>query len=220
VTLHVAYAYVAVWSLACALAAVLVVRHRAGFELAQGAYLRFLFAPWKVATFLLSAGFFVLAAPYTGDPTWDRVDGAMMATLTYATAPWSIGVLYRVIRKKESWSPKRVYVAASAMLFSSSWCYDGYLLARDGRYPATWCSNLFASSILYLCAGLFWNVTYRAGRGVAFAFATDDWLAPVAVRGRARWAMAGVALLFAGIVVVAMLPFAEEILERRWGIRW
>jgi hypothetical protein len=34
----------------------------------------------------------------------------------------------------------------------------GYLWMRDGHYPVTWWANLLASSVLYLCAGLFWNL--------------------------------------------------------------
>jgi hypothetical protein len=56
-------------------------------------------------------------------------------------------------------------VALCLWLFSASWSYDLYLLLRDGSYPVTWLANLFASSLLYLSAGLFWNLHWTARTG-------------------------------------------------------
>jgi hypothetical protein len=202
----VALAYVCGWGLACVVAVLLVLRTPRAFAFTDRAYVRFLFEPWKIATFVLGAGFFILAAPYTGDPYWDHVDGTMMSVFTYLSAPWAVGAVYRT--RRDSAPLRQLYVAAVAYLFSASWCYDGYLFLRDGEYPRTWLANLFASTVLYLCAGLFWNVTHRAGHGVTLAFRHPDWLSPAKVRGRALLAMIGAALLLAGIVVVAMWPYA------------
>jgi hypothetical protein len=203
--------YAAIWGVFLVWATVLFVRDRRAHALVSRDYARFLLAPWKVSTFVVAGGFFVVAAPYTGDPTWDRVDGAMMAILTFLTAPWSVGVLYRVGRKK---LPNREAIVALALwLFSASFCYDAYLWIRDGQYPITWWSNMLASSVLYLCAGLFWNVTYRDGRGVIFAFMVDDWLS-VHAMGRGRWKVFAVAALFAAIVTGMMLPFALTVIGR------
>jgi hypothetical protein len=187
-------------------AIVVLVRERARCDLTSRAYLRFLSTPWRLATFAFAGGFFVLAAPLTGDPTWDRVDGALMAGLTFLTAPWAVGALFRARSKLP---PRQAFAAACAWLLSASWCYDGYLLLRDGRYPSTWWSNLAASSVLYACAGLFWNVTHRDDRGVVFAFMLDDWLVPVPL-GRGRWKVAAVAAIFAAFVTAMMLPFVWE----------
>ena len=65
-----------------------------------------------------------------------------------------------------------VYVSVCVWMFSASWSYDGYLVLRDGAYPFTWLPNIFASSVLYLSAGLFWNLQWREGRGVHFR--SDD----------------------------------------------
>jgi hypothetical protein len=64
-------------------------------------------------------------------------------------------------------------------MFSASWSYDLYILIRDGSYPTTWLPNIFASSALYILAGLLWNLEYRQGRGTIFSFMEADWPSPV-----------------------------------------
>jgi hypothetical protein len=60
-------------------------------------------------------------------------------------------------------------------MFSASWSYDLYLVLRDGNYPVTWFSNIFESSVLYISAGLFWNLDWEHGSGVIFAFMKTNW---------------------------------------------
>ena len=69
-------------------------------------------------------------------------------------------------------SPKQLKLV---WMFSASWSYDPYLVIRDGYYPSTWFSNIFASSALYILAGLLWNLDWREGRGVIFSFMLDAW---------------------------------------------
>ena len=90
-------------------------------------------------------------------------------------------------------------------MFSASWSYDGYLVLRDGTYPFTWLPNIFASSVLYLSAGLFWNLQWREGRGVHFGFTEPDWPAPLATPAfnRILW----YALPFMILVAAMILPF-------------
>jgi hypothetical protein len=179
----------------------------------QRAYLRSALAPWKLATFLPAALFFVIAAPYTGDPTWDHVDGAMMSLATFATAPWALGTLVRARRGKSSWA--QIYVATIAWLLSASWSYDGWLFFRDGRYPSTWLANLLASSTLYAAAGMLWSLNHVPGHGpgtgVVLDFQTDAWFE----RPSGRFArVAVIALLLIAGVSVALLPFVREAFER------
>jgi hypothetical protein len=68
-----------------------------------------------------------------------------------------------------------VYIALICLLFSASWSYDLYILLRDGEYPHMWLSNLVLSGIMYVLAGMMWNLEYRKGRGVSFSFTRDDW---------------------------------------------
>lgn len=96
-----------------------------------------------------------------------------MALLTYITAPWVIGLLYKIMcRQYPVW---QAYVAICIWLFSTSWSYDLYLLLKDGYYPITWFSNIFASSVLYVSARLLWSLEYIQNRGVIFGFMDRQW---------------------------------------------
>ena len=125
-----------------------------------------------------------LIAPYTGDHTWDYIDAAGMAVLTFLTAPWAVGVFYRVFRRQASLAD--VYIALCLMLFGSSWFYDAYILWRDSVYPATWLQNLIISPTLYIAGGLFWNLDYEEGIGIRFAFQRSDWFRVVPESGFRR----------------------------------
>ncbi|MBI3727403.1 MAG: hypothetical protein HY254_03605 [Burkholderiales bacterium] len=158
--------YLAAWISYCILCAWLYLSDRQSFPI-QG-YKSFLFVPWKLFTFGIAAIGITVVAPYTADPTWDYFDAAMMSVLTFLTAPWATGITYLGIRGKAS--VRHILVAIGVWLFSASWCYDLYLLIRDGHYPITWEANIYASSVLYLSAGLLWNLEYKTGRGVTFSF--------------------------------------------------
>lgn len=190
----------AAWSSALLVAGVFVARSRTDFPITDKDYWRYLLQPWKVVTFLLAGTGITVIAPYTGDPTWDYFDAAMMAVLTYATAPWAVGTLYRAAREKRH--AKQAYVALCLWLFSASWCYDLYLVFRDGRYPDTWAANMVASSILYLLAGMLWNLEWRAGRGVTFGFLEPDWPNPAhaGAFGKLVWYALPVMLLAGGLI--------------------
>lgn len=165
--------YMALWVLACLIAAVLMVRLRSTLELFQWPYWAGLFQGWKIVSFLIAATGLVLVAPYTGDPTWDHVDALFMSLLTYATAPWVVGTFYRTIRGTKHYL--HTYIAMCVWMFSASWSYDLYLVLRDGSYPITWFSNIFASSVLYFSAGLLWSLENVKGRGVIFGFMDPRW---------------------------------------------
>jgi hypothetical protein len=167
------YYYIAAWMTACVIAIVLMIQNIKTMILFQKKYWDFLKIKWKLITFFIALSAFVILAPYTGDPTWDYYDAAFMSILTFMTAPWSVGTLFRFINKQEKL--KIAYIAACCWMFSASWSYDIYLVFRDGDYPITWLPNIFASSVLYVSAGLFWNLTYKDGRGVIFGFMEKDW---------------------------------------------
>ncbi len=126
-----------------------------------------------------------------------------MSILCFATAPWVVGVLFLLARGKTGWVEG--YVAVCVWLFSASWSYDIYLVWRDGHYPATWLANLFASSVIYLCAGLFWNLEWQPGRGVIFSFMRDNWPARPEVSSPLRLIL--YAAIFAIPAVWAVLIF-------------
>ena len=165
--------YMATWSMACVVAAILIYARRREIALFDRAYWLMLLQGWKIISFVIAWVTFTVMAPYTGDPTWDYVDASFMSILTYVTAPWVVGILFRTFRYQRNWGI--LYAAVCVWLFSSSWSYDGYLVLRDGAYPFTWLPNIFASSVLYLSAGLLWNLEWRDGRGVHFGFTETDW---------------------------------------------
>ncbi len=165
--------YLFAWSTACAVALAMLGVGWRRFSLWSTAYWRFLGAPWKLITFSLATLGITLIVPYTGDPTWDYVDALFMSVLAFTTAPWAVGVVYRTLRGRERRA--ETYVAVCMWLFAASWSYDLYLLLRDGYYPVTWWANLVASSVLYLAAGLFWNLAWTSARGAFFAFTEAAW---------------------------------------------
>ena len=205
----IAIAYTLAWSALTLSAIVLAIRHRAAFGLLSRAHIRSLLTPWKAASFALAAGFFILAAPYTGDPTWDRVDGAMMSVFTYLTSAWSVGTVVRTIRRRPI-SKAQIFTALVACLFSASWCYDVYLFWRDGRYPNTWSSNAPVSIALYVAAGMLWSLAHVPGRGMVFDFQTDEWLALPATGFKK---IAVIALVLMVGVALVIRPFVVEILR-------
>ena len=168
--------YTAAWLLCVVLALAHLFFKRYEYAAAYRGYRAFLFAQWKVVTFVVATIGMTVVAPYTGDPTWDYVDAPMMAILTFFSAPWVMGVLYNVRRTPLA----HLLVAASLWMLSSSWCYDGYQLLLHGFYPITWFTNIFASAVLYISAGLMWNLDIRPGRGATFAFMEPEWLLPPA----------------------------------------
>ena len=165
--------YIICWSIACLAGLILFIKDWKSFALSRIEYWRFILKPWRVLTFIIACSGMIVIAPYTGDPTWDYFDAFFMSFLTYLTAPWAIGALYNVAKRKLN--PSQAFVALCLWMFSASWSYDLYLVLRDGNYPVTWFSNIFASSVLYISAGLFWNLDWEHGRGVIFAFMKTNW---------------------------------------------
>lgn len=205
-----AFAYVAAWGTVCIIAAVLLMRNRPRLALSSVSYWRYLVRPWKVVTFVVAALGITLIAPYTGDPTWDYVDAAFMSVLAFATAPWTVATFYRAVRRRAAGAD--VFIAAVIWLFSASWSYDLYLWMRDGDYPVTWFGNLVASSVLYLAAGLFWNLDWDAERGWCFGFTDERW--PHAQPGASFRHVLVPAVLFMVLVGVMTVLFAWPIAPR------
>lgn len=169
-------AYLSAYSLACVVAAILMVRERKALILFQADYRKYMQSPWKLLTFAVAALAMTIMAPFTGDPTWDYVDAAFMSILTFLTAPWAVGTLYLALKGQAK--TIHVYIAVCVWMFSVSWAYDVYILLKSGYYPPTWLPNIVLSSILYFAAGLMWNLQRKEGRGVVFGFMEAGWPDP------------------------------------------
>jgi len=194
--------YLAAWLAALFVGVIVAIRHRHRISLFGQDYRRFLAVRWRLVTFAIATAALVLVAPHTGDPTWDYYDAAFMSVLTFATAPWSLGALYRGLRRRSE-PVAALYVAACAWMFSASWSYDLYILLRDGAYPPAWLSNLGASSILYGAAGLFWSLEWRPARGVTFSFLEPQW--PTAGNGGHFGKLLGYASAFMALVTGSLV---------------
>lgn len=198
--------YIGAWSAACLVAAAMVLSKPGAYSFASPAYLRFIGVPWKLATFAIAGIGMTVVAPYTVDPTWDYYDAAFMSVLTFLTAPWATGTLYLALRGRGGIG--QAYVAACLWMFSASWSYDLYILLRDGEYPNTWLPNIPASSVLYVSAGLLWNLDWRKERGATFSFQEPGWpgVAPAAEFGRVVWIALPFMAIAAASVVYFLLP--------------
>jgi hypothetical protein len=170
--------YIVFWASFCLLAAAILIWDRKILLPEWRDYFRFLCVPWKLAIFVPALIFVSFAGRYTDDETWDFGTGSGMSILTFLTAPWAVGLFCQVVSGKRPW---RYLIAASALcLFSSSWFYDGYLLWRDGVYTQRWFGNLLASPVIYVCAGLLWNLEAAPACGYQLSFVRDDWPKPPA----------------------------------------
>lgn len=165
--------YLASYSVACLVAVVMMFRESDSLVLFKKEYRQFLYSRWKLVTFAIAAISMTVMAPYTGDPTWDYVDASFMSILTFLTAPWAVGTLFLALRRQAKII--HVYIAICVWMFSVSWSYDVYILIKDGYYPGTWLPNIVLSSILYLAAGMMWNLQKKAGRGVILGFMESGW---------------------------------------------
>jgi hypothetical protein len=135
---------------------------KSGQRLLSKEYLIFLSSPWKLVSFVFATVCFSVLSRYANDPTWDIPETIIMASLTFSTAPWAVGVIYRAIYKQEV-HRYEIYTALCIWLFSASWSYDLYVWIWLGSYPLSWSGNLMISPILYLFAGMFWNLESRKG---------------------------------------------------------
>jgi hypothetical protein len=164
--------YVALWLSALVLSLFFVFRNQKTCTLVQKSYWNFLLERWKLFTFAIATVSIGLAAPYSGDPTWDISNSVVISILTYVFAPWSVAVLYRALR---SWKFNTHFWVALCFFFIPCWTYDVYILLRDKIYPPTWYNNLYISGAIVLIAGLFWNLYYRDAYGLTFAFKLEEW---------------------------------------------
>ncbi|MBL8950773.1 MAG: hypothetical protein JNK82_08360 [Myxococcaceae bacterium] len=192
--------YVVAWLSLCLLAVVLVlkdVRPRWQDEL------RFLAVPWKLAVFVPAVAFVTFAGRFTDDETWDVVTGAGMALLTFATSGWAVGTLYKVMRRERRAS--HAFIALVAMLFASSWFYDGWQLVRDGAYTVRWWSNLCLSPFAYVAAGLMLNLEAGERGGLCLGFVRRDWPQPASAR--VTWPMVLAASPLVAVAAYVLVGF-------------
>lgn len=176
-------------------------RERDLYVLSHRDYWRSILKPWKIVSFLVAAISFMVMAPYTGDPTWDAFDAGFMSVFTFATAPWAVGSIYRMITGRLP--VKQFPVIFAVWMFTVSWSYDIYIFIRDGCYPLTWLSNIAASSLLYFLAGILWSIDWKEGKGVVLSFREEVWpyASSARVFGKIIWFALPVMVLVAAMIL-------------------
>jgi len=201
------FLFIAVTTIACVISTILYIRDKEAFAFSHRNYWRFIFVPWKVVMFSIAGIGLTLIAPYTGDPTWDYFDAAVMSILCYLSAPWAVGAIYKSARRELP--VKQGFVALCVWMFTVSLFYELYLLARDGTYNPLWIPNIFASSSLYAMAGLLANLHWTPERGTIFAFMEKDWPSPIPgpMFRKVMW----FALILASLVGLLVLLFLVDI---------
>lgn len=165
--------YMGSYLLLSALLLALCAWRRAELSLLQAAYWRFLLRPWKIASFVVLGLGITLPAPYLDYHSWDMPIGAGQSTLAFLLAPWATGVIARALRERRGGF--ELVAALWALLVTSCWWVEVYLLWRDGIYMPDWAPNLVVSPASFVAVGLLWNVERRAEGDYGFAFQRKDW---------------------------------------------
>ena len=193
--------YISLWATACLASIIILIKDRKDYTLFQSRYWQFLLKPWKVVSFIAAAVGLTVIAPYTGDPTWDYVDALFMSVLTFTTAPWVVGTIYKIIKREIPL--KQLFAALCIWMFSASWSYDLYILLRDGVYPVTWSSNISASSVLYIAGGLLWSLGGLKKKNAIFSFMEPSWPSPddVPAFSGVMWVAFAFMLLVGGLIL-------------------
>lgn len=130
-----------------------IIKNRSFFQ----AYLRFLFVRWKIITFIFAVSLLIILSYFVNDPTWDVGVSVLMGAMTYVFAPYTVFYLYDSIKKRKL--KGTTFNALFFMIFSSGWTYDIYNYLKLGHIPNSWLENLILSSLIYLVAGFFWNLS-------------------------------------------------------------
>jgi hypothetical protein len=120
----------------------------AAVPLAEGA------AVIRLATFGVGTAALCVLSRFAGDPAWDIPCSLLMATACYLTAPTVVREL--LVRRRVTARSIVLWYASVGVTF------DLYQLARTGQYHFDWMlGNLAGSTVLYVLAGLIWNVNPR-----------------------------------------------------------
>lgn len=114
-------------------------------------------ALWRLATFIAGTTALCILSRFAGDPAWDVGVSLLMAVATFLTAPTVV----------DTWVRQRRVTARSVVfgLGSTSATFHVYQLWRTGSLHLDWfAGNLAGSSVLYLAAGVVWNLSPREPR--------------------------------------------------------
>lgn len=136
-------------------------------------YFNLLLQPWKIVTFWIAFVSLIGGSFYAGDPTWDFGSVSIMSALTFLFAPWCVGAFYSVIAKRKM--SLEFFFAVIAWLFTVLISYEVYVLLKTGFEAEATTENFIISSVIFILAGLFWNLGFDERKGIDFEFRNDKW---------------------------------------------
>jgi len=168
-------------------------------------YLDFLCTRWRLATGVYAIAALTIIGEYAGDPTWNITTSLLMGAMTYATAPYSIGVAIRTWKFPEKVGAVDVLLAAWSFVMSVDVAYmvsNGWAVDPDTRI-----ANILASGLLYILAGLFWSFKKVLHTGqILFVFSHPAWFEVRAATDRLS-PLDVTALAIVGLPAAAMLLY-------------
>lgn len=169
--------YLLIWIVLCILCVTLIWRRRETLLLLKREYWIFLLKPWKLITFLIAVISLCFISTLGYDPTWDIPETILMSLLTYCTAPYSVGIMYRFYRAMWS-SLQELFIAIILLFFSACWLYDAYVMLFLMRwdYPLSALWNIGISPFFYIFAGMLWSMDYRKWPGVVLIYTQKEWI--------------------------------------------
>ena len=107
-------------------------------------------------------------------------------------------------------------VAAATDAYASYWNPAALAFLPRGEVVyqrAAWLPNLPISGSISVCAGLFWNLRWREGRGIGFSFLDEEW----PVREPTPFGkILPIALLIGALVAYMVLWFVWDELATLW----
>ena len=119
-------------------------------------YLKNLFRPWKVITFVMGTALFVWGAFFFALPTWDVGVSFLMSILCYLLGPYAFLLGLGAIRGGDR-RLLRGLAAVAIVYFVASGSYEIYNTIRMGMHPVTYWENLFYSVPTTIGAGMIWS---------------------------------------------------------------
>lgn len=164
--------WLATWASLLGTSVMLVVKRPADHAITRPAYWRALLLPWKLFALACAATVLAIAAPISGDPTWDVPDSILVSLAVFACAPAAVGTIARDVAARRVGASTFV---ALTLFFVPCWTYELYILLRDRAYPPTWQTNLVLSGAITLLAGLFFDLGRAQGETSTFAFLWREW---------------------------------------------
>ena len=103
-------------------------------------------------------------------------------------------------------------------IFYNYLAFAPYLTAWD--YLLIW-KLFFAKTVMFICAGLLWNLEYRDNRGITFSFIEDEWFVSDSQTSfkKIKWLFYLLSVPVVVIISTSVIQFAPLHLLNKYGIK-